>query len=531
MRRPLVIALLLWATPASAYVVMTAQDTGVALRWTSLPMKFNIDQAVPPGLSAAQWQGAIRAGYKTWSDVTCSYYSASDQGVVNMPTGNDSDQINTNVFRSSWPSSYGGNALGITLTKYDPYSGKIIDADTHYNPNYGWAVDGSPWDIDAQSVATHEIGHQLGLDHPPVQTATMFYATGQGDTSQRSLDTDDINGICHIYPSGTTPPPECTTANDCAPNETCTNGKCVTATAKGYGSTCNTSKECTSQLCLSDGSNFFCSEMCSTSDPCPNGDQCLPLDGGGSACLPGSADWGTKDLGQPCQSSLDCKQTPKMYCVSVPGKGYLCASMCDLTKNDCATGYTCTNSNIGGLCIPGTSTNPPPPPPPTKKALGETCTTSTDCQSNLCAQTGAGMVCVQYCNDTDNFCPTGFKCVPAGNMKVCIADASQPPPPQPGALGSSCTTHEDCDSKLCGADASGNRFCTQLCDPAAGCAAGFDCVPAGGGQYACSPSATNPADGGGGGCALRGDAPGGAHGRWLLLVLALPLVLLSRRRR
>jgi len=509
--RMIIAAAVLSAAPASAYKVEIAQGTGTELRWTSLPMKFNIHQMAAPGVGASATYDAVRAAYQTWTNVSCSYYASKDMGVVNMPTGDENDSVNTNVWRSSWPSSYGQNALGITHTIYDPYSGKILDADTHYNPNYTWAVNGSPSAIDVQSVATHEIGHQLGLDHSQYQDATMFYATGAGDTSQRSLHSDDIAGICYLYPSGSSPPPECTVAQDCAPSETCQNGKCVTAAAKGYGSPCNSGNDCQSNLCLQYGTNTFCSQMCD-GNPCPNGDKCLPLQGGGSACLPGSAAMGTKLLGQPCQSDLDCKSE---ICVSVPGSGYLCSQKCTLSPDNCPSGFYCANSTAGGLCIPG---GEPPPPPPPKKKLGEACTAPSDCESNICASVSGSLVCVRWCNDTDNPCPQGFICVPASTKMACIRDSSQPLPPTKGKLGADCTDSADCDSKICG-DAGGRRFCTELCDPNAGCSvAGFDCVPAGADKYACTPAVV---DGGGGGCSI---GPDGRSARWLLLLFLLFLL-------
>lgn len=198
---------LLAGADATAYTTMKSSSTGVELKWTALPMKFNIDQVAPAGVSTADYRAAVKASYQTWSTVSCSYYKSSDQGIVNMPWGSKQDSINTNVWTPSWPSNYGQTALGITWTSYDPQSGKIIDADTHYNPTYAWSTSGAANKIDVQAVATHEIGHQLGMDHSSVQDATMFYATGQGDTTGRSLSSDDIAGICHLYPSGQAPPP------------------------------------------------------------------------------------------------------------------------------------------------------------------------------------------------------------------------------------------------------------------------------------------------------------------------------------
>ncbi|MHC5210390.1 MAG: IPT/TIG domain-containing protein [Planctomycetota bacterium] len=53
--------------------------------------------------------------------------------------------------------------------------------------------------VDLQGVACHEIGHSLGLGHTSTSGATMFPSiTGTG-IAQRSIATDDINGVKAIY--------------------------------------------------------------------------------------------------------------------------------------------------------------------------------------------------------------------------------------------------------------------------------------------------------------------------------------------
>ncbi len=55
-------------------------------------------------------------------------------------------------------------------------------------------------DMDAQNVVTHEAGHVLGLGHSADPTATMYASAPPGETSKRTLATDDSDGLCFIYP-------------------------------------------------------------------------------------------------------------------------------------------------------------------------------------------------------------------------------------------------------------------------------------------------------------------------------------------
>ena len=51
--------------------------------------------------------------------------------------------------------------------------------------------------MDLQTVATHEIGHLLGLAHTPVQEAIMYAVISPGST--KGLNQDDIDGIRALY--------------------------------------------------------------------------------------------------------------------------------------------------------------------------------------------------------------------------------------------------------------------------------------------------------------------------------------------
>ena len=499
---------LLLAAPAAGYEIMKANTTGKELRWTSLPMKFNIENGSLPGLAAAQCQAAIRSAYLSWTGVSCSTFTTKDMGLTSAASYNTKDHVNTHAFPASWGGSFPQNALGFTRTIYDPSSGKILDADVLYNPTKSWSNSGAFAAYDLQSVATHEIGHEMGFDHSQYATATMYYATPNGATHQRSLHSDDIAAVCYAYGNGATLPPECTTKAHCASGEVCTAGKCVVGvvTKKAYGASCTYSSDCTSNLCIKSGSTGSCSQSC-VSTACPGGDSCASLTGGGKACLPGSAAK-AKGLGEQCQGSTDCKT--KM-CVTYNGSG-VCTHKCDVAAQNCADGFKCESTSLGGLCVAGakptTPKDPPKDPPvsPTKK-LGETCKAGGECNSGLCGNTSAGQICILHCQvGKASTCPTGFTCEKMANNSngACVkgggngGNTTEPPPPKEtpkGGLGADCSNNSACLSGICATDSGTSRsFCSKMCQPQTGCGQGYACVSVGGGKHACKPgSANNPA--------------------------------------
>ena len=73
------------------------------------------------------------------------------------------------------------------------------DGRLHFNAEKTWAVGAVPNAFDIESVALHEIGHLLGLDHSSVQNAIMFSGISPGVT--KGMNSDDIRGIRALYRS------------------------------------------------------------------------------------------------------------------------------------------------------------------------------------------------------------------------------------------------------------------------------------------------------------------------------------------
>lgn len=171
---------------------------------------------------------------ETWtapscSDASISVGSPSQQRVVgfNWHAGSGSP-LNENivVFRNDTPGDeldrwvHTLGALAITTVTFDTSTGRLLDADIEINDvafTFTTCDPGSPGcepAFDLENTLTHELGHVMGLDHPPNDApgaleATMFASASETDTEKRSLADDDIDGLCTLYPASSAEPGEC----------------------------------------------------------------------------------------------------------------------------------------------------------------------------------------------------------------------------------------------------------------------------------------------------------------------------------
>ncbi len=133
-------------------------------------------------------RNALAVAFGLWNAVTPLTFTevtGSADIVVRFVTGDHGDGS---------PFDGVGNVLAHGF--YPPPNGGDIAGDVHFDDAETWTINIPPTGTDLITVAAHEIGHALGLDHSNVQQALMFAFYGG---PHRFLHQDDTDGIRSVY--------------------------------------------------------------------------------------------------------------------------------------------------------------------------------------------------------------------------------------------------------------------------------------------------------------------------------------------
>ena len=212
------IAIFFLATHSTASYVRSPLSTGTPMAWnltnpgtqevSNGRITYNLNPAGSDDLPFSEVERALAASFQAWENIP-----TSEVAFQRGPNTSATVTTNDNVLQIYWleNTTNSGDGLNLAgtlgLTRLTTFtsgarSGEIIDGAIVFNGNqFKWATDGRTDAADLQEVATHEIGHLIGLTHSPIGGTTMFPRTGVGRTQGRTLAFDDQIAASVIYPS------------------------------------------------------------------------------------------------------------------------------------------------------------------------------------------------------------------------------------------------------------------------------------------------------------------------------------------
>ena len=190
-----------------AHVRLINPESGKNLRWTSPSAISIVIQAdgsddIPDGSHTT----AIRAAIAAWNAAsgTTAHLVEDTNPAQRARTDWENDGVHLVMFDEDDSSGYFPNGSGIVaLTPvWFTSGGAITDADVLFNgKGFQFTTSGVSGRYDVQDVATHELGHLLGLDHTPWAGGTMYPFVDPTVLLHRSLSQDELHGLREMYPS------------------------------------------------------------------------------------------------------------------------------------------------------------------------------------------------------------------------------------------------------------------------------------------------------------------------------------------
>jgi hypothetical protein len=156
-------------------------------------------------LDGAEEFAALRGAIRAWNeiDATTARLVEDESSAQQARTDWAADDLHSIVFDESNACGYfppGSGVVALTPIWFTS-QGKITDADILFNgAGYQFTTSGEPGRFDVADVATHELGHLLGLDHSGSAGSTMYPYVDPTVVLHRSVSSDDAVGLRCAYP-------------------------------------------------------------------------------------------------------------------------------------------------------------------------------------------------------------------------------------------------------------------------------------------------------------------------------------------
>ena len=171
----------------------------MGVKWSTIPVSYVINPTNPEGLSESFVTSTISTSAETWDSATSKELFNNAFTTDNTVSYGVYDGKNAIVF-GDYPNN---NVIAVTSVWYTIVGKRIVEFDIEFNTRFQWGdASVNPLLMDLQNIATHELGHGVGM--ADIYTAkcsavTMYGYASNGETQKRTLEAQDIKGLQLIY--------------------------------------------------------------------------------------------------------------------------------------------------------------------------------------------------------------------------------------------------------------------------------------------------------------------------------------------
>jgi hypothetical protein len=197
------------AEPSTESCPLECPTQGYPLFWPQRHIRYHLEEGGFPDLEEPELRAILERSFETWLDAVCSgrpldlEVEQAEETISLDPRPEDSPNAIAYLSEDEWEPNP-TEALAITQLRYSVRTGHIQAADILLNGGKGvFSVcresGCEPGVIDLRNVITHEVGHFFGLAHSLDPDATMWCDSSPDGVAMRTLEYDDVAGICAIY--------------------------------------------------------------------------------------------------------------------------------------------------------------------------------------------------------------------------------------------------------------------------------------------------------------------------------------------
>ena len=181
--------------PPSCYKFLTPTK----VKWTVLPANYVINPTNPQYLGEDFIKSAVFNSAETWDAATSKELMNDTYTIDYTATYGVQDYENAITF-GNYPTA---GVIAVTTVWYNPATKAIVEFDVMFDTDWTWGdatLDSTKMDL--QNIATHELGHGVGLADvydSVCSLVTMYGYSDYGEIIKRTLEQPDITGLQKLY--------------------------------------------------------------------------------------------------------------------------------------------------------------------------------------------------------------------------------------------------------------------------------------------------------------------------------------------